>query len=166
MRVTWDEFVATHGPTVLAAALRVLANSADAEEVAQDVFVEVFRSGAFAQLHQQGALVRTMATRRALDRLRLRKPSVALNGRERGPGDFEPHEHLIADELDRRLREALTELPPREAEVFCLVYFEGHSQAAISQALGISSGAVAKALCKAREKLALAFGCSESETRP
>ena len=105
MSMTWEEFVATHASTVLAAALRVLASSADADDVAQEVFVEVFRSGRFAQLQEQGALLRTMATRRALDRLRRRKPSVQLDGNEVSRGEFEPCEYLIADELEGRLRD-------------------------------------------------------------
>lgn len=163
MSLTWDEFVATHAATVLTAALRVVANSADADEVAQEVFVEVFRGGRFAELHQQPGLLRTIATRRALDRLRRRKPAVALNGSEPGRGEFEPHEYLIADELDHRLRDSLQELPPREAEVFCLTYFDDCKPAEISRMLGISAGAVSKALCKARERLSVAFGCSKTE---
>ena len=163
MSVTWEEFVATHASALLAAAWRVLASSADADDVAQEVFVEVFRSGKFAQLYDQGALLRTMATRRALDRLRRRKPSVALNGSETSRREFEPHEYLIADELECQLRRSLSELPPREAEVFCLIYFEDCSPREVSRMLGISTGAVAKALCKARGRLALACGCSSSE---
>lgn len=164
MSVTWDEFVATHASTVLTAALRVVANAADADEVAQEVFIEILRSGKFAEMHAQVGLLRTIATRRAVDRLRRRKPSVELNGSELNRGEFEPHEYVIADELDRRLRESLQELPPREAEVFCLIYFDDCTPVEISQMLGISTGAVTKALCKARERLSVAFGCSKSET--
>lgn len=160
MSVGWDEFVATHGAAVLTAALRVVANSADADEVAQEVFVEIFKSGKFAELHSQGGLLRTMATRRALDRLRRHKPSVALNGSEVDRGELEPHEYVIAGELDQRLRDALQDLPSREAEVFCLVYFEDYAPAEISELLGISTGAVNKSLCKARQKLSVAFECS------
>jgi RNA polymerase sigma-70 factor (ECF subfamily) len=165
MSVTWEEFVATHASAVLTAAMRVLASSPDADDVAQEVFVEVFHSGKFAQLHDQGALLRTMATRRALDRLRRRKPSVELNGSEASRSEFEPYEYLIADELERRLRRSLIDLPRREAEVFCLIHFEEYSQAEVSRMLGISTGAVAKALCKARGRLSVAFGCSSSETQ-
>ncbi|MES2790518.1 MAG: sigma-70 family RNA polymerase sigma factor [Planctomycetota bacterium] len=164
MKVTWDEFVATHASTVLTAALRVVANSADADEVSQEVFLEIYRAGDFALLHTQGALVRTMATRRALDRLRRLKPVVQLTDTEPARDGFEPYQYLIANELDGQLRSSLSQLPPREAEVFCLVYYEGHSPAAVAHLLGISTGAVSKALCKARERLAVTFGCSESES--
>ena len=164
MSLTWEQFVATHASTVLTAALRVLASPADADDVAQDVFVEVHRSGKFVQLHAEPALLRTMATRRALDRLRRRKPSVELTGNEVSRGEFEPYEYAIANELEWRLRELLRELPPRESEVFCLIYLNEQSPADVARLLEISPGAVAKALCKARARLAEAFGSSESET--
>ncbi len=164
MTVTWEQFVATHASTVLTAALRILASPADADDVAQEVFVEVFRSGKLVQLHVDVALLRTIATRRALDRLRRRKTFVELSGSEMSRGDFEPYEYAVANELEWRLRQLLAELPPRESEVFCLIYLEQQSPAEVSQLLGISAGAVSKALCKARERLSVAFGNSESET--
>lgn len=155
----------THAPAVLAAALRVLNSPADADDVAQEVFLEIFRTKKFAELHDQGALVRTMATRRALDRLRRRKGAAELSGREVSRNDFEPCDYAMADELERRLRAALATLPPREAEVFCLVYFEGHSHTVVSALLGVSAGAVAKSLCAARGKLSKALKPADSETR-
>ncbi len=146
MNVTWEQFVATHASTVLTAAMRILASSADADDVAQEVFVEVLRSGRVTQLHTDVGLLRTITTRRALDRLRRRKASVDLTGAEPSRGDFEPYEYAIANELEWRLRELLVDLPPRESEVFCLIYFEKQSPAEVSRMLGISTGEVAKSM--------------------
>ena len=41
MSVSWEEFVAKHAKAVLDSALRVVAIPADAEDVAQEVFLEV-----------------------------------------------------------------------------------------------------------------------------
>lgn len=98
MGLTWDEFVAVHAPAVLQAATRILRNPADAEEVAQDVFIEIFRAGRFEELHAQPGLIRTIATRRSLDRLRRRKSVHKLNGGEVSPQTFEPGEYAIAGE--------------------------------------------------------------------
>lgn len=164
MGLTWEEFVAVHTPAVLRAATRILGNPADAEEVAQDVFVEIFRGGRFEELHLHPALVRTVATRRSLDRLRRRKSAHELNGTEVHPEAFEAGEYAIATELAERLEQELAGLPPREAEVFCLVYFEEYSHTKIAALLGITTGAVAKSLCKARDRLFVAFGMSKTET--
>lgn len=165
MGLTWDEFVAVHAPAVLQAATRIVRNPTDAEEVSQEVFIEIFRAGHFAALHTQPGLIRTIATRRSLDRLRRRKTVHELNGSEVSPQTFEPGDYAIAGELAAQLERELAGLPPREAEVFCLVYFEDYSYAEISQLLGISAGAVAKSLCRVRDRLSRAFGLSETETR-
>jgi RNA polymerase sigma-70 factor (ECF subfamily) len=157
MTVPWEEFVARHAEAVLNSALRVVAHATDAEDVAQDVFLEILRNGRMAELADQPALVRTIATRRALDRLRRTKQWTDLDGRERDQRQFEPSEYLLAAELDQRLRKELARLPPREAEVFCLTYFEELSTGEIATALESSPGAVSKSLSLARKKLATAF---------
>ena len=157
MSVTWEQFVEAHAAAILSAALRVLAIQADADDVAQEVFVAIFQSGNYCQLHAQPALIRTMAARRALDRLRRRKPAMSLAGTEASPRDLEPSEYAIAEELEARLRASLAALPRREAETFCLFYYEGCSLAEIASALHTSTGAVTKALCKARGKLSVAL---------
>ena len=53
---TWEEFVTIYAQAVLDSALRVVANSADAEDIAQDVFVEIFRSGKLSEFAHQPAL--------------------------------------------------------------------------------------------------------------
>jgi RNA polymerase sigma-70 factor (ECF subfamily) len=163
MSVTWEQFVETHAEAILSAALRVLARQADADDVAQDVFMEIFRTGNHCDLHGKPALIRTMATRRALDRLRRRKPQTSLIGTEASSRDFEPGEYAIADELETRLRASLAGLPPREAETFCLFYYEGCSLPEIAAALHVSLGAVTKALCKARGKLSKALGTTTTK---
>ena len=161
---TWEEFVTMHAQAVLDSALRVAANSSDAEDVAQDVFVEIFRNGRLSEFAHQPALLRTMAMRRALDRLRRRKSTCELNGDQHVARDHEPNEYAIAAELDQRLRDELGKLPLREAEVFCLSVLEGNSSREVSRLLNISKGAVAKSLCMARARLSAAFGNSRSET--
>lgn len=165
MGVTWDVFVKAHAKAVLDSALRVTGNSTDAEDVAQEVFLEIFRSGKLQQLSDQPALVRTLATRRALDRLRKRKPACDLIGEERYSREHEPSDYAIAAELDQRLRDGLERLPDREAEVFCLSVLQGNANSEIAKLLNISNSAVAKSLSMARSRLAKLFGDVRSETK-
>ena len=165
MGTAWEEFVKTHAQAVLDSALRVVVNSADAEDVAQEVFMEIFRSGKLCEFTDQPALVRTIATRRALDLLRRRKMGCDLQSEERDGREHQPCDYAIAAELDQRLRAALVRLPPREAEVFCLSVLEGNSAVDIAVLLSISKGAVAKALSMARGRLAAAFADVRSETK-
>ena len=124
MRSAWEDFVKTQAQAVLDSALRVVGNSADAEDIAQEVFMEIFRNGKLREFTDQPAWVRTLATRRALDRLRRRKIGCDLMGAERDVREHEPSDYAIAAELDQRLRAALVRLPPREAEVFGLSVLE------------------------------------------
>lgn len=164
MSPTWEEFLARHAQAVLDAALRVVAHAADAEDVAQDVFMEILQGGKIATLFDQPALVRTMSTRRALDRLRKRRSLDSLHADEPLARQHEPVDHLIAHELERRLQCEVAKLPPREAEVFCLTYFEEIAPIEIALALQISTSAVAKHLSMARKKLATAFERKRQDT--
>jgi RNA polymerase sigma-70 factor (ECF subfamily) len=150
----WERIVREHGPMVFGTAWRILGHAADTEDVVQDVFLEVFRLRADGSVRSWAGYLRKMAACRALDRLRQkRRPVVSLNGlalRSPAPGP----ELLAAEkELADRLREAIAELPEREAEVFCLRYFDDLSYQDIANALDINAGAVAQALHKARARL-------------
>ena len=166
MAPTWEEFVTKHAQNVIDAALRVVGNPADADDVAQEVFLEIFRNQRMVEIADQPGLVRTIATRRALDRLRRRKQAIELNGHELDSREADPSENAIAAELDQQLRDAIVNLPAREAEVFCLSAFEGYSASEIAELLNIAKGAVAKALCRARARLPAAFGVTQTGGKP
>lgn len=158
MELTWRQFVSAYAGILAQTAWRVLGNEADVEEVIQEVFLEIHRGNRFTALFDQPALLKTIATRRALDCLRRRKPTQSLESRtldfqENHSKENDPESLAIARETEYRIRELLRGFPPREAEVFCLVCWENRSQDEVASLLGISSGAVAKALCKARERL-------------
>jgi RNA polymerase sigma-70 factor (ECF subfamily) len=97
--------------------------------------------------------LRRLSACRALDRLRQRKNNVPIDGLSIVTDDAGPEEEAVGRELATRLRDQLTQLPPREGTVFCLRYFEDLSYQDIAELLTITPGAVAAALCKARTKL-------------
>ena len=148
----WDRIVREHGTAVFGTAWRILGHAADTEDVVQEVFLEAYRLRPEAIRHW-GAWLRRLAACRALDRLRQRRRPQALDGlrlSDAGPG---PEASAIGNELSNRLRLAIAQLPPREAEVFCLRYFEDLSYQQIAEAVNTTPGAVAVALHKARAKL-------------
>ena len=163
----WERIVREHGPMVFGTAWRILGHAADTEDVVQEVFLEVFRLRADGSVRSWPGYLRKMAACRALDRLRQkRRPVVSLNGlalNSLAPG---PDLLAIENELADRLREAVAELPDREAEVFCLRFFDDLSYQDIADTLDITTGAAAQALHKARGRLALSLGEREPEKGP
>ncbi len=149
----WDRIVREYGPLVFATAWRILGHAADTEDVVQEVFLQVHQLQQTNPVRHWPALLRRLAACRALDRLRQRKVSVSLNGLSLIGPDEGPEAAAVERELADRLRRAMAQLPAREAEVFCLRYFDDLSYQDIADALHIKTGAVASALHKARLKL-------------
>jgi RNA polymerase sigma factor (sigma-70 family) len=110
-------------------------------------------------LHRQrtvgnwGALLRHLASCRALDVLRKRRTLVAIEPEPSAPRSAQPDVVAVAAEHAALLRQALAQLPDREAKVFSLRYFGDLSNPEIAEALHITAGAVAVALHKARTRL-------------
>ncbi len=152
--IDWDNIVREHGPVVFGTAWRILGHVADAEDVAQEVFLEAYQWPLSRPVRSWGGLLRRLSACRALDRLRQRKNNVPLDGLAAfATEDASPEDEAVCHELATRLRAKLALLPPREGTVFCLRYFEDLSYQDIAELLTITPGAVAAALCKARAKL-------------
>jgi RNA polymerase sigma-70 factor (ECF subfamily) len=147
----WDRIVREHAAMVFGTAWRILGHAADTEDVVQDVFLEAYRMR--ATIRCWPALLRRLAACRALDRLRQRKPVLSLGAIDVAGPNGDPEAAAVGRELAERLRQAVAELPTREAEVFCLRYFEELPYQRIAETLNIQTGAVAAALHKARAKL-------------
>jgi RNA polymerase sigma-70 factor (ECF subfamily) len=149
----WDRIVREHGPVVFATAWRILGHAADTEDVVQEVFLQAHQMQQTEEVRCWEALLRRLASCRALDRLRQRRNTVSLEGLALPSRAGGPQEQVIERELATRLRQAVARLPHREATVFCLRYFEDLSYESIAESLQISVGAVATALHKARTRL-------------
>jgi len=151
--VDWSSLVREHRAAVYGIAWRILGHAQDAEDVAQEVFAEAHRQSDGAPIVCWPALLRRIAACRALDALRRRRITMPLDGAHLAAGKEDPAEIAAGRELEARLRMALAELAPREAEVFCLRYFEELSYREIAETLGISPTATSTALYQARSRL-------------
>ncbi len=151
--VDWEQIVSKYGPVVFGTAWRILGNAADAEDVTQDVFLQAYQTARAAEVRSWPALLRRLASCRALDRLRLRKHTVALHHLDLPETAGGPEEVAVGNELAERLRTALLHLPRQEAAAFCLRYFEDLSYQEIADALHTTPGAAGNALFKARAHL-------------
>jgi len=154
----WESIVRAHGPMAFDTAWRLLGHVADTEDVVQQALLDAFRLHGRQPVGNWGGLLRKLATRRAIDRLRERRtarplPPEPMAFEPPSPKSEQPEAVAIEHELADRLRLAVAGLPDREASVFSLHYFGEMPNSDVAETLGISPDAVGVALHKARKKL-------------
>jgi RNA polymerase sigma-70 factor (ECF subfamily) len=137
-----------HARAVFSLAVRVLGDRADAEEIVQDVFAQVWSQasrfdaarGTFA------AWVLMMTRSRAIDRLRARRAGGASVAAEMVAEPVDPiptqEQSAIAGEDADRMRGALQDLNASQREAIELAYYEGLSQSEIAERLQEPLGTV------------------------
>lgn len=146
-----------HQGRVIRAAYRITGNMADAEDVAQSVFLRLAANPQDAISNPESYLYRA-AINGALDLLRSRKSAreveldIAHNVLTSAPS-ASPERSLSDRELRRWLRQALMEVSPRSAEMFALRYFEELTNREVAKLVGTSQAVVAVMLHHARGKL-------------
>jgi RNA polymerase sigma-70 factor (ECF subfamily) len=147
---------------VMAVALKLLRDRAEAEDVVQETFLELWRRA--ADYDPSRASPATWAVvigrSRALDRLRARSSAarvVSAQASEPVSADPAPQPVEVREE-QRRVRRALSALPPEQREVIELAYFEGLVQSEIAARTGQPLGTVKTRVRLAMEKLETALG--------
>jgi RNA polymerase sigma-70 factor (ECF subfamily) len=135
-------------------AWRILGHIQDTEDAVQEAMLEALRTDRKESVRNWGGLLRRTATRRALDRLRKRRGFSAISPHTPAPRDERPDSIAEARELAEWLRQTLTQLSERQAEVFCLRYFGEMTNTEIAATLAITVDAVGVALHKARSRIA------------
>jgi RNA polymerase sigma-70 factor, ECF subfamily len=145
------------GPAVYGAALRVLGQWTAAQDVAQDVFVELW-SHPDRYDPAAGSLrnyLTVLARRRAIDVVRSELRRIARQERNHRltphQGIASPSDEVEAAEAAGVVRAAVRLLPGSQREVVELAYFGGLSYREVALAIGIPEGTA-----KSRLRLALA----------
>ncbi len=143
-----------HHERVLRAAYRITGSMADAEDVAQAVFLRMARAGTPGIEHAESYLYRA-AINGALDllRQRVREHAVELDCDLPEGAHAGPERQCEAGELRAWLREALGRLDPKAAEMFVLRYVEDFDLGEIARTLNTSRAVVAVILHRTRTRL-------------
>ncbi|HYB40929.1 MAG TPA: sigma-70 family RNA polymerase sigma factor [Candidatus Methylomirabilis sp.] len=154
----FEELVRTHQHQVFGVALRMLGNAAEAEEIAQEVFLRAHRAlREFRGDAKLSTWLYTIASRLCLTRLAAGERSMLRQGEEsvaRLPGDAGgPDTLLEQSELDAALHRAIAELPDERRIVVVLRDLEGLSYEEIGAALDLPTGTVRSRLHRARLNL-------------
>jgi RNA polymerase sigma-70 factor (ECF subfamily) len=152
-----EEIRSRHGRLVWNTVCRILRDYTESLDCYQDVFCEVLERTPQAEVENWPAYLRWLATRRAIDRLRMRQRrqgrfdsgDVALV-QTSNPG---PSETAQLNELVELLRHELTNLPQRQAEAFWLNCVEGMTYEEVGRQLGIDTSTVGVLIHRARRRL-------------
>jgi RNA polymerase sigma-70 factor (ECF subfamily) len=144
-----------HLPGVLSIARRMLHDAAEAEDVAQEVLLRLWRGAASLDLGPAGVRpwLRRVVSNLCIDRIRA--------GQRIETSDEVPEEEtpagqlrtLVDRELSKRVEAVLKQLPERQRLALTLFHYEGLSQLEVAQTMGISDEAVESLLARARRTL-------------
>lgn len=163
--LAFKSLVATYQDMVYNTALGIVQNAEDAEDVAQEVFIQVYRSiDQFKGDARLSTWIYRITTTKALDhiRSRRRKKRFAFITSLFGPNDELVHEPVDFQHpgvaLDRKEQAALlfqtiNQLPDNQKVAFTLHKTEGLSYQEIADVMQLSVSAVESLLFRARQNL-------------
>jgi len=145
---------------LLALARRVLMRQADAEEVLQEVFLQVWnQAGRYDTSRSAVSTWLVLITRsRSIDRLRSRqvmdRTLGSLQQENRGRNTSpEGIRSVLWEQRRRRLKSALADLPAEQRQVLELAFYQGMTQSEIAGGTGIPLGTVKTRTLLAMKKL-------------
>lgn len=146
----FEVFDDRHGGVAYSLAYRIVGEKAAAEDVTQEAFISIWRSG--ARFDRARGSVRSwmlsIVRNRAIDALRSRAgkaPKLTFDDDavlEQRPAEELTEEEAMRNETAGEIRGALGELPGEQSKVIELAYFGGFSQSEISRMLGVPLGTV------------------------
>lgn len=138
-----SELYDRYGKVVYAVALRVLQDTGAAEDVLQDVFLQLWRKpDAFdASRGSLAAWLAVIARHRSIDRLRQRRPETDIEDCVIASGPD------LADEAERvlvieKVRGALAEMNPDQRSAMELAFFQGLTHSEIAEKTGEPLGTI------------------------
>lgn len=142
-------------PRVLGLATRVLGDRGDAEEVAQETFLRVWRQAA---AWKPGAAkfdtwLHTVALNLCRDRLRRRRPIVGDELPDIADPSPDAESGMIEAERGRRVAAAVAALPERQREAIALVHYQDCSGQEAADIMEVSVDALESLLARARRTL-------------
>jgi RNA polymerase sigma factor (sigma-70 family) len=140
---------------VLALAERMLGDAAEAEDVAQETFIRVWRNA--ARWRPGAARFDTWLHRVTLnlcyDRLRRRRERPVAEPPETPDPGPAPDRGLLAADVGLRVRGALQALPPRQREAIVLCHYQELGNIEAAGVMGVSVEALESLLSRGRRAL-------------
>ena len=158
----FQALVERHRSMVYRVAYQFAGNHHDAEDIAQDVFIKVYRSlDRFRQDAQLTSWMYRIVMNACIDHRRRQRSAIAapfgdeaeqrmLNTPEHTPG---PEDRAYAGELGQVLESEIGRLPSGQRVVFVMRHHQGMKLCEIADALGLAEGTVKRQLHAAVHRL-------------
>ena len=150
----------------------LVANEADHEDLAQDIFIRVYRNLSRFQFRSRLATwISRIAYHTCLNHLRQRKIRARWSREREGcmdrtdnhathqRADFQsaavptPHAVLCQKEIDETMRGLIQQLPPQQRLIVSLHYLDGFGIPELSETLDMPAGTIKSHLFRARARL-------------
>jgi len=134
----------------------ILRNAHDAEDVAQETFLNLFRSGAWRQIKDERAFLARAAWRQAVDRIRANpknheQAQEAMT--ELASREADPEQTLLAADSQATVHRLIDALPEELRQPLALSSVQELNSREIATILGIPEGTVRTRLMRARQVL-------------
>ena len=153
-----SELYDRYSRVVYAVALRVLQDTAAAEDVLQDIFLQLWRNpDAFdASRGSLAAWLSVIARHRSIDRLRKRRPELDIEECviAGGPDLRDETERALVVE---KIRGVLSQMDPNQRYALELAYFQGLTHSEIAQKTGEPLGTIKTRIRSALQQLRAKF---------
>jgi RNA polymerase sigma-70 factor (ECF subfamily) len=147
-REAFAKFYDSTRARVFGLVLRVLRDPGYAEETAQDVFIQVWRTAAGYDARQGSALawLMTLAHRRAVDRVRAEQSASRRDARY-GATNVETAADVVADaailrDEQRQVADCLGALSDLQRQAIEMAYYDGLTYVQVSERLSTSLGTI------------------------
>ncbi|MDA7501920.1 sigma-70 family RNA polymerase sigma factor [Chitinophagales bacterium] len=157
--VAFSQLVERHKDYVFSLCVRTLKNRANAEEVAQEIFIKMFRKlSSFKGDAKFTTWLYTIAYRACLDFIRRNKAkSYSLDSEDSSlqisaVGE-NPQEKMEANELTAILKEQLDKMKPQDASLISLFYFKEKNVKEVAEIMNLSESNVKVKIHRLREKM-------------
>jgi len=146
-------------PRILGLAHRMLGDAAEAEDVAQEAFLRIWRQ---APKWRPGAArfdtwLHRVALNLCYDRLRRRREVVTDSPPERADEGPAPDRGLMAQDTGVRVAQALQRLPDRQREAIVLCHYQELGNIEAAATMGVTVEALESLLSRGRRSLRVAL---------
>jgi len=163
-RVAYEELLAAYSGKVLNICYKFLLDKQDAEDLSQEVFLEIFQSiSSFRGQSKLSTWIYRVSVTKCLDELRKRKRKKRLL--EIGSmlhldevvnwltGGATPEKKLLETEKFAEINRALSVLPDNQRVAFTLSKIEGYSNGEIAEIMNTTTIAVESLVYRAKKKI-------------